>query len=204
MTQDPWGALSGIHPSIPRQGLERYVEELGRWNRTIRLIGPRDTPGIRLQVVDAVLPFLHIAPRFPLLDIGSGAGLPGIPLALLYPGETVVCLEPRLKRVSFLRHAARTLGLEGLRVVPERTDGALRADPALAGYAATATARAVAEVGALLHAAGPFLAPGGSVLLPRGGEQVEQIPPGWKRTRCVSYPAPKPLGFRTVQEFRRG
>ncbi|HSH69866.1 MAG TPA: 16S rRNA (guanine(527)-N(7))-methyltransferase RsmG [Deferrisomatales bacterium] len=203
MTKDPWAPLAALHAQLPRGRLDRYVDELERWNRTIRLVGPRDRAGIRLQVIDAVLPFLHLPPRFPLLDIGSGAGLPGIPLALLHPQGTILCMEPRIKRVAFLRHACRVLALNNVQVIAERTSGALLADPSLAHCVLTATARAVADVPSLLEAAAPFLAPEGRVVLPRGGEDKSPPPPGWERSRCLPYVAPKPLGSRSVQEFLR-
>lgn len=203
MSECSWAPLAALFPQLPRAALDRYVEELERWNRSIRLVGPRDRAGIRLQVIDAVLPFLHLPPRFPLLDIGSGAGLPGIPLALLHPQAAILCMEPRAKRVAFLRHACRVLGLTNVRVIPERTERALEVDPTLAHSVLTATARAVADVASLLDAAFPFLAPGGRVVLPRGGEDSGDLPTGWERSLCLPYPAPKPLGSRSVQEFQR-
>jgi 16S rRNA (guanine527-N7)-methyltransferase len=202
VSADPWGPLETPGAELPRPALDRFVEELLRWNLAIRLVGPRDRAGIQMQVVDAVLPFLHLPPRFPLLDIGSGAGLPGIPLALLHPHSDILCMEPRTKRVAFLRHVCRTLGLSHVRVLAHRTSEALGADPALAGSVLTATARAVADVPSLLDAARPFLAPEGRVLLPRGGQLPGALPPGWECTRCLPYAAPKPLGSRSVQEFR--
>lgn len=202
MTEDLWAELADLGLNPPRAALELYVEELYRWNQSIRLLGPRDRPGIRLQVVDALLPFAYLPARFPLVDIGSGAGLPGIALALLHPHAEIVCLEPRLKRFAFLRHICRTLRLNHVEVIGERTERALGERPALAHWAGTVTARAVADVASLLDAARPFLAPEGRVILPRGGDDSAAAPGGWECTQALTYRAPKPLGSRKVLEFR--
>lgn len=203
MSGGPWAPLLSVAEGLPLSGLDRYVDELLRWNRAIRLVGPRDRTGIELQVVDALLPFLHLPPVFPLLDIGSGAGLPGIPLALLSPAAEIVCLEPRTKRVAFLRHACRQLGLDRVRVVADRTEHALDRYPELQGFARTATARAVADTSSLLRAAAPFLHSSGVVILPRGGGDPPAHFEGWECTRSLAYSVPKPLGSRSVQQFVR-
>lgn len=198
---DPWVALRSVCGDLPDQKLETYARELHRWNRAVRLVGPRNLEGVRLQVVDALLPFLHHPPSFPLLDIGSGAGLPGIPLALAFPRGFVTCLEAKAKRVSFLRHAARTLDLRNLDVVHARTDEDPAAKPELRSSFASATARAVADVASLLGAARPFLRPWGLVYLPRGKEAAPRVP-GWDLVLDASYPPPPGLGPRRLLAYR--
>lgn len=185
-----------VPDSLPWQGLETYARELERWNRSLRLVGPRDLPGIRLQIVDALCPFLLEPPAFPLLDIGSGAGLPAIPVALCCPGEPVFCLEPLTKRVSFLRHAARVLGLTALHVFPARMEDASRL-PELLGSFATVTARAVTDPVALLAGARTFLRAEGKAFLLRGAELPPEIT-GWKLLRDLEYPPPPGLGPRRL------
>jgi len=201
VTSGAWHALLPGAAELPVAGLEAYAIELERWNRAMRLVGPRDLPGIRLQVADALAPFLLVPPPFPLLDIGSGAGLPALPLALSFPGEEVVCLEPLGKRVTFLRHAARTLALQRVHIVQGRSDGACRAHPELARAFASVTARAVADAALLLGEARPFLRPRGEVFLPRGDEPPPEAP-GWELLRDVAYPPLPGLGPRRLQVFR--
>lgn len=204
MTDASWPGLfpPALAGGLPSEGLEAYAQELARWNRTVRLVGPRDLGGIRLQIADALYPFLRVAPHFPLLDIGSGAGLPAIPLALAFPGQSVVCLEPLGKRVSFLRHAVRTLALPGIRVVQARAEEALGPNPELRGAFASATARAVANPVALLKAAHPFLAAAGRVFVLRG-PGVAASHPGWELLEDVEYPPPPGLGPRRLQIYRK-
>jgi len=155
-----WDLLEGrVAPEALLQ-MERYCSILLEWNRAIRLVGPKDAAGIREQIVDSLLPYLLMKPSFPLLDIGSGAGLPAIPIAILNPKADIVCLEPRAKRTSFLRHAVRALGLSAVSIVEGRAS-ALDPPEGLIGKFSTVTARAVSEIETLLALARPCLAPGG-------------------------------------------
>lgn len=145
--------------------LEALAGELLKWNRTHNLTGQSDERGV---VVDLFLDGLAMAPHLrgaSLLDIGSGAGFPGLVLALACPEITVTSLEPRAKRISFQKQAARLLNLAD-RFVPVmgRTG-----DPALAGKVFdTVTLRAVGSLADSLAMARPYLAALGRVVLPRG------------------------------------
>lgn len=197
-----WGALDGFSPAPNFELLDRFVDELEKWNRSIRLVGPFDKEGIAVQVVDSLLPFKYHKPLFPLLDIGSGAGLPAIPVAATWQGEEIVCVEPRSKRVSFIRHAARTLGLGAVRAVCARAEEAVEQNPSLGGGFASVTARAVADVGTLLSLAEPYLADGGKVLLGRGGEAPPPTP-GWALLERYEYCGPTGGGARTLLVFAK-
>jgi 16S rRNA (guanine527-N7)-methyltransferase len=181
--------------------LDPYVAELARWNRTIRLVGPRDEEGIAAQVADSLAPFLIVAPTFPLLDIGSGAGLPAIPLALLW-GERVVCVEPRRKRVTFLNQVKRLLGLEQVETVCARAEEVLAPHPALANSFACVTARAVSDVATLLGWAEPYLAPDGVAVLGRGGGAPVEVE-GWKLVSFEEYESQATGAPRSVVVYSR-
>lgn len=109
--------------------LNAYLDMLTRWNRRYRLTAraTRNELVVR-HVLDsaAVLPFL---PSGPKLDAGSGAGLPGLVLALLRPRSAWVLLDSAARKVAFLRHACSELGLANVRVVRERLEGYRPADP---------------------------------------------------------------------------
>ncbi len=109
--------------------LNAYLDMLTRWNRTYRMTAraTRDELVVR-HVLDsaAVLPFL---PPGPKLDAGSGAGLPGLVLALLRPEGAWVLLDSAARKVAFLRHACSELGLDNVRVVRERLEGYRPAAP---------------------------------------------------------------------------
>ncbi len=105
-----------------------YCEELQKWNRKINLIARETTAAdvIEKHFLDslALLPLLHKYGGLgaSLLDVGSGAGFPGLVLAAAMPKLRVTLLEPRQKRTAFLRHIARTLGLNNVQVREERLE----------------------------------------------------------------------------------
>jgi 16S rRNA (guanine527-N7)-methyltransferase len=98
------------------------------------------------------------------VDIGAGAGLPGIPLAIVEPGLSVVLVEARAKRVSFLRAVVRNLGLPNAEVLDGRAETLARERPELQGRFDVAVARAVAGPEVLWGLARPYLKPGGRLV----------------------------------------
>lgn len=191
-----WSSLEPFGERVDGKALDAYVVELLKWNKAVRLIGPSDPEGAALQIVDSLLPFLYAEPSFPLLDIGSGAGLPAIPLAILWRGEEIVCVEPRSKRVSFIRHAARVLELGQVVAHCARAEE-LHHDQRLIGSFATVTARAVADVKTLLSLARPFLSQEGRVILGRGGEMPVEVE-GWSLASHTCYSGPEGVKERSV------
>jgi 16S rRNA (guanine527-N7)-methyltransferase len=149
-----------------------YLAELKKWNRKINLTAIRDD---RDAVIKHVLDSLaytggfQAVPGLTLLDMGSGAGLPGIPIKLVQPGLTITLVESVKKKSSFLRHVVRTLQLTGIEVVDKRTEE-LPA-PYLAAYDVV-TARAFAGMPQALAAGVPFLKAGGRMVLSRGPEET--------------------------------
>lgn len=161
------GAQLGL--AMDPAGVERllvYLAELMKWSRRVNLIA-RDTP--EAQVVEThfldsltLLPFLDGAGEVHLLDVGSGAGFPGLALACVRPDARFTLCEPRQKRVSFLRHVVRTLGLANVEVVAERIEAHLADWP---GRFTHITSRAVAEPAAFLPLVRPLVTPATRVLL---------------------------------------
>ena len=135
------------------------------------LIGPRETPRLwdrhllNCAVVAELLPEAG-----ELVDIGSGAGLPGVVLAMLRPGIRVVLLEPLLRRSVFLEECLARLDLPNATVVRGRAEdmaGAIRAD--------IATARAVAPLDRLAGWAAGLLRPGGEILAIKGQSAEQEL-----------------------------
>lgn len=174
--RDPWTLLragvaalgvpvdSGFEPRV-----RLYLAELARWNQVGRLTGYRDTVAQVLHLVLESLLFLPVlgVEASPLLDIGTGAGVPGLVLKLARPGWRVALVDANRRRTSFLRHALRCLELGDTPVYHARSE-ALAGDPALRGAFATVTMRAVTAPPAAAGLARPFLAPGGRLVLPLG------------------------------------
>lgn len=148
----------------------RLVEPLAHYgamlldtNRRFNVTGA----GTPEELLPHLLDSLSVAPHVqgPLVDIGSGGGLPAIPLAIA-TGVHVTLVESTSKKAAFLEAVLGTLNLEG-RVIPQRAELAGR-DPALRGQFACATARAVSSAPTVLELAVPFLRIGGVAVLQRG------------------------------------
>jgi 16S rRNA (guanine527-N7)-methyltransferase len=100
--------------------LAEYGALVQRYGARINLVGARDDAFVAGELIGGSLQLLRVArPRGRLVDVGSGAGLPGIPLALACPGLAVTLVESRQKRAAFLRRARALLRLEGV-VVDDR------------------------------------------------------------------------------------
>lgn len=144
-----------------RARLLRYCEELLRWNSRTNLTGAKTLSSfVAGPLFDALTLLTVFEPQGRLLDVGSGAGLPGLPAALVHEGLRVTLLEPRPKRTAFLRHAVHALGLTERVEVREGKDknvGEERWD--------SAVAQAVWEPSVWLDRARNLVRPGGAVYL---------------------------------------
>jgi 16S rRNA (guanine527-N7)-methyltransferase len=132
------------HPD-PRGALEAYAALVRKWAPTTDLIAPGDLARFESRHVDDALrlaPLVDSLPDGPAVDVGSGVGIPGVPLAIVCPGRLWRLLEPRRKRAAFLDEVVRELGLncEVLTVTAEQA--ATRPD--LSGSHVVAVARALA------------------------------------------------------------
>ena len=145
-----------------------YLELLTRWNGAYNLTAIR-VP--EQMVTQHLLDSLAVAPFVRgerLADIGTGAGLPGIPLALLNPERQVTLIDANGKKTRFLREAVRTLKLDNVRIEACRVEDAR-------GQYDTLTARAFASLGDMLRAAGHLLAADGILLALKGQLQRDEI-----------------------------
>lgn len=102
--------------------LWRYLQLLNQWNQTHNLTAVRDLP---TQITHHLLDCLSVLPYLPegdVADVGSGAGLPALIIAIMQPERRVFAIESQRKKSAFLRHAAITLGLNKVVVVPKRVE----------------------------------------------------------------------------------
>lgn len=140
-----------------------YLALLVKWNKVYNLTAVRDPAQmVTRHLLDSlsVLPFVD-GPR--VVDVGAGAGFPGMPLALAQPAWRVTLLDSNGKRTRFLRQAVALLGVTNVEVVQERAEHYRPGDKF-----DTLVCRAFGGVGALVAAAGHLVRPGGSVLLMQG------------------------------------
>lgn len=157
--------------------LERAVRywELLKDVATVRgLIGPREVPRLwDRHVLNCAVIGEAIDQGAAVVDIGSGAGLPGIPLAIARPDVKVALVEPLLRRTTFLTEVVDELGLENVTVVRGRAEE--KAVRKQVGGADVVTSRAVAPLGKLMGWSLPLAKVGGAVMAMKGSSAAEEI-----------------------------
>ena len=102
--------------------LERFASLLNEWNQIHNLTGAKTIDAIYVNIVDSLYPLTFIKKPKTLLDVGTGAGFPGLALGIAMPDTKVVLAEPLKKRVSFLKYAAIDLGLSNVSVEAKRVE----------------------------------------------------------------------------------
>ena len=102
--------------------LEHFAALLHEWNQIHNLTGAKSIAAIYDNIIDSLYPLTFIKVPKTLLDVGTGAGFPGLVLAIALPQSEVVLAEPLKKRVSFLKYAAIDLGLKNVKVEARRVE----------------------------------------------------------------------------------
>lgn len=158
--------------------LARYLALMLRWNAAYNLTAIRDP---REMVTKHLLDSLAMAPAVAgvptLADLGTGPGLPGIPLAIATPGLRVTLVESNGKKARFMREALRRLGLDNAEVAESRIEALDRP-----GQFAAITARALATLPQILALGGHLPAADGVLLAMKGArpdDEIAALPPGW-------------------------
>jgi 16S rRNA (guanine527-N7)-methyltransferase len=173
-----------------------YLALLARWNQAYNLTAIRDPREMLSKHLLDSLAMAAFVDDERLADLGTGPGLPGIPLAIARPGLQVALVESNGKKARFLREAVRTLGLSNARVLESRAEAV--DEP---GAFDVVTARALDRLAGILAVGGHLLAPGGRVLAMKGlhpAEEIAELPPGWQvvavhRLRVPGLPAERHL-----------
>jgi 16S rRNA (guanine527-N7)-methyltransferase len=145
------------------QSFDKYLKLLQKWQKSQRLVGSSDAGWIVENVFLDSLLFLKVLPGTvaSLADVGSGAGVPGIPLKVVRPQWRVALIESRAKRASFLSAAVRELGLRDTAVVTARAEDYAVENPRTFDAVAM---RCAGDFRATAFAAGRLVAPGGVVV----------------------------------------
>lgn len=166
-------------PAALATPLLAYLALLARWNATYNLTAirdPRDMVAKHLLDSLAMQPFVRGLRT--LADLGTGPGLPGIPLAIATPGLQVTLVESNGKKARFLREAARQLGLGNVQVAESRIEAF---QPGT--HFDAITARALATLPLILELGGHLPGPGGRLLAMKGvvpDEEIATLPAGWR------------------------
>lgn len=148
-----------------------YLELIAKWNRVHNLTAVRE-PGqmVVLHLLDSLSVLPHLGSAATLLDVGTGAGLPGIPLAIARPQLAVTLLDASHKKASFLQQAKTELGLANVAVACERVESWRPAAPF-----DIVVSRAFAELSEFVAHARHLVAPGGTMLAMKGVHPFEEI-----------------------------
>jgi len=170
-------------PARAQERLLQYLTLLQKWNRVYNLTAVREADKMVSQhLLDCLAVAPHVG-RATLLDVGSGAGLPGIPLALALPGSRVTLIDSNHKKAAFLRQAVTELRLDNAEVTCDRVENwnsAARFEVVIS--------RAFSDLGEFVTLAGRHVAAGGCLAAMKGVhpyEEIAQLPQGWQ-VRAVS------------------
>ncbi len=143
----------------------RYAELVRAYSPKLDLVSPRDLDRFEdRHIRDSLraLPYVRQAPPGPAVDVGAGAGLPGIPLAIADPGRRWVLLEPRQRRAAFLEEVVRDLELPNVEI---RAQTAEEAAAEMGAAHSVGIARALAPPQVATDMVRPLVAAGGSILV---------------------------------------
>jgi 16S rRNA (guanine527-N7)-methyltransferase len=175
-------------PPLTQPRLLDYLELLHKWNRTYNLTAVREPSrmvGQHLLDCLAVLP--HVSAR-TIMDVGSGAGLPGVPLALALPQASVTLLESSHKKAAFLQQAKIELKLDNVAVACGRVETWQPGGPF-----DMVISRAFSDLAQFVSLAGRHVASGGRLAAMKGiypHEEVTQLPAGWRLQDAIALTVP--------------
>lgn len=160
------------------QQLECYLEELLRWNHKVNLTAITDpVEATEKHLLDSLLLLPYLGEANRVLDMGSGAGLPGIPLQIARPDLEVISVDSVGKKINFQRHVKRQLGLKNFQPVQARLE---KLSESLATDLSfdLITARAFSSLREIVQLSSSWLAPGGRVLAMKGPEGEGELEGG--------------------------
>lgn len=174
---------------------ERYLELLLKWNRTYNLTAVTDPKEIYdRHFADSMKPLRFLPAKGRLVDIGTGAGFPGIPIKILRPSIEVVLIEATRKKVNFCEHVIRELKLKGLKVIHGRAE--TKEVQKCAGKFDVVISRATMKLPELFRHGVNYLKPSGHIIAMMG--------PDWRKELLNSIDVASKCGLKLIinHEYR--
>jgi len=141
---------------------DKFIELLLKYNKIHKLTGAKNNKEVRFLIEDSLYPFKYLKNIKNILDIGTGAGFPGMVLAIKYPNMQFTLVEPLQKRIAFLYLVKSTYALENVTIIQDRVENIKAFDVELI------TSKAVSDVDTLLKISKNFIRKGVKLLLYKG------------------------------------
>lgn len=155
------------------RAFEVYAGELKKWNRKINLTAITSDREIAIKhFIDSLFMVRMLDDAKNILDIGSGAGLPALPIKIIRPDMAVVSVDAVAKKIHFQRHVARLLQLEGFEAIHARIENLHQSH---AGHFDVITSRAFSDLSQFVSLAAPLLAEGGRIIAMKGPTSESEI-----------------------------
>ena len=196
--------IAGMGLTLPDAATDKLAKYLGlliKWNRVYNLTAIHDEAKlVSHHVLDSLAVVGHL-PEGIVVDVGSGAGLPGIPIAIARPGLAVALLDSNHKKAAFLQQAVGELGLGNTRVIVERAEiyRPVRSFNAV-------VSRAFSSLAEFVRLAGHLCAPDGVMIAMKGlypHEEIAQVPSCWKVETSSRLVIPQVEAVRHLVFLRR-
>jgi 16S rRNA (guanine527-N7)-methyltransferase len=168
---DGLAAMAIDLPTDARARLEQHLQLISKWNRVHNLTAVRETEQmVILHLLDSLSVLPHLEGARAVLDVGSGPGLPGIPIAIALPGSHVTLLDSSHKKCAFLQQAKTELGLANVEVVCDRVENWKPREKFEA-----VVSRAFSDLGDFVAQAQHLVAPGGRLIAMKGVYPFDEI-----------------------------
>lgn len=152
-----------------------YLKELKRWGQRINLTSVKDDREIVIRhFLDALTPLEFLKEGWKILDMGSGAGFPGIPLKIVLPTLSVTLVDSSRKKVAFERHIIRRLGLKGIEALHIRGEDLPSLEGMMEGFDAVLS-RAFSHLREFLLLSLPLLKVGGLIIAMKGRKGAREL-----------------------------
>ena len=194
-------ALGFDAPPARVREFARLLRLLDKWNRAFNLTAVRDPAEmVGRHILDSLSarPFLSGA---SVLDVGTGAGFPGLPLAMVEPRRHFTLLDSGGKKIRFVRHALAELALDNVAVEQVRVEAFEPAD-----LYDSVISRAFSSLGDFVRRCGRLVATGGTLLAMKGRlsqAEIRQLPVGWRATSVEQLQVPGVIGERHMIVIER-
>jgi 16S rRNA (guanine527-N7)-methyltransferase len=177
--------------------LAAYLELVEKWNRVHNLTAVREpSQMVTLHIMDSLSVLPHVSGAATLLDVGTGAGLPGIPLAIARPAMRVTLLDSSHKKCSFLQQAKTELGLDNVEVVCDRVE-----NWKAGGQFDVVVSRAFSDLADFVAQAKHVVAPGGRLMAMKGVypfDEITRLPPSHRVAQVIELRVPRLEASRHV------